>query len=489
MRVLFLIAAAIFLALPAKAQQPEPTPAPAQGPLSQVVGKYLGKQSVGQSLKKLQDTVQSLVKTFPTYSARMREVLVREARGIAQVLLGSVIVAEVVFVGCRIVMGAPIVDQLTRLVVTSFIYIVVSQEVTVKAFPAFRDALAEGGRLTGAEIIRFAHPSVLAMPGMSEVTANEPAAMEPCYYWAAWIGTPPTAEEASSPAWRGTYKFSVGQIMDRIWSEPALSTYSEGSSFADNVLDALVNFGLGAFLFLFPVQAISMMTMIAGIQTGALLMPAFGFVGLMISAIVAFDIAIALGLATLPLMYFESFRRLWAQYLVVLMALTLVPCFYYLFSAIGFVTSTTMFEILFPEGGENSLAPLISSVYLTCMMQLTTVFEMMAPGLMNIAGADKIVGMMLDIVMFFGRMMFGSLLLLTFISLGVSFASIAPMAAFRWNQGFGSDAIFETINRSLLGLQSTLGSGIGSVMSDTINRGASFLGGAMRGAAGFMRGP
>lgn len=255
------------------------------------------------------------------------------------------------------------------------------------------------------------------------------------------------------------------------------TTGSEGA--ADDVIAKTIQSAIYLFM---PFQLIGTVLAIAQFQLAGLMSIVFGYLAILYGSIVALDVATALCITTLPLIYFRSFEQLWSQILTVLAGLAIIPCLYYIFSALGFIFIDQLFDSLFPipeQGSTASFAIVLNSVFTAAIIQTFAVVDGYLTSVLEI-GAEALASL-LSVFVFLGKLMFGSLILTTMIGSGVAFGAAAPGLALRWRQGFASEDLFSKITESLMGLQSTMGSGLGSVYSDA-------LGSLSRGAGGLTKG-
>lgn len=356
-------------------------------------------------------------------------------------------------------------------------------------------------------------------PPTSSITSASGRA-EPIMYWLAWIGVENackfTYDRFGNPLISGSasgtvdpsneYKYAQPSLNARIWGEsPKVDDASNASAkvrakmkSSQGQLPSLTgaggpgqeggvtDFARGMLIAMMPLQMFGIAMSVAGIQIGSLVSVVFAQMSILVGAITAFNIASALGLACLPLMYFRMFDKVWSQYLITLASLGLVPCFFYILSAIGFVFSTTVFEMLFPldttGGATKSLAVVLNDVFFAAVQSTMMSFSLVTNtfgGLFEIA-----IGWLLIIYLALGRIMFGSTVVAAFITGGSMFALLAPRFAFRWTSGFGGEDIVEKISEAFNGIQSAVGSGLGQMYSDALGRAGSLGSGFGRAMGG-----
>jgi hypothetical protein len=71
----------------------------------------------------------------------------------------------------------------------------------------------------------------------------------------------------------------------------------------------------------------------------------------------------------------------------------------------------------------------------------------------------------------------GSSVITTFVAGGVAFSGLSIGAAFRWNQAFASEEMLGRVNEFFIGLQSSLGSSLGQMYGQGIQRMSNAAGG------------
>lgn len=475
----------------------------------------------GDAVGTLQRLSRQIVTTVPTWSTKIRVTLQKEASGVYFAILPLVLIAELTFIGIRIMMRASIAEQILRLTTMTFILITVSYFLkgtfsdsksvdenissnSTNVFISAAQGLANAGRVIGKNIIvNNLSASSKQRPTLANLGSGSQSdmSMEPLFYWAAWIGSPPTREQATAPPQtldpKTEYKYSVPSMMVRIWNDPTAaksfpqyvkSSGGQGTSWL-NLSDALAKMVQQGIYIFMPFQMIGTVFTIAQWQMGGFVAVVFGYLAIMVASTLVLDVVVALSMTLLPLIYFKSFEGLWSQLLTVITGLALIPCFYYIFSAIGFVFIDQLFDQLFPlipEGESSnaqSFAVVLNACYVASVLQaLAAVQSLLNVGYDLAEGLGNIFGSMV----YLGKLLFGSMIVTVMVGAGVSFGAIAPGIALRWRHGFASEDLFGKITESLLGLQNAMGSGLGSLYADGISRAGSAIGGLGRGLAGRM---
>jgi len=339
---------------------------------------------------------------------------------------------------------------------------------------------------------------------------------EPIMYWLAWLGVEhvckygydsygvPYVQPNNVVTPANEYKYAAASLNARIWGENpdvrnsgnasqrivnavsnsigSLRQLNQGTATGSGTTGGVTDFATGMLTAMMPLQMFGIAMSVAGVQIGSLVTILFAQMSVLVGSITAFNIASALGLAVLPLMYFRMFDKVWSQYLIGLASLGLIPCFFYILSAIGFVFSTTVFEMLFPLDGNpqtKSLAQILNDVFFSAVRSTMVSFSIVTnvfTGLFEIA-----IGWLLVIYLALGRILFGSTVVAAFITGGALFALLAPRFAFRWTAGFGAEDVVEKISEAFNGIQSAVGSGMGQMYSDALSRAGSLGSGFARG--------
>jgi hypothetical protein len=356
-------------------------------------------------------------------------------------------------------------------------------------------------------------------PASSSAGLGDPAGKaEPIVYWTSWLGLQYADLYKFDPV-RGTplpsdadyirngkeYKYSQLSLNARIWGEDpttadgsvsaklqanASSLAGGGTGSGTGGVSAWEDYARGALTGMMPLQMFGLALTVAGIQIGSLVTIMFTQMSILIGSITAFNIASALGLAVLPLMYFRMFDKIWCQYLIGLASIALVPCFYYILSAIGFVFSTFAFEMLFPlpaslaptgapPSSNMAMSVMLNELFFAVVSSTMESFSLFTGTLGKFF--EWAISSLVAVYLILGRIMFGTTIVAAFVSAGALFTVLAPRFAFRWQQAFGAEDVIEKISEVFNGLQSAIGSGMGQMYSDALSRGSSLAGGAARG--------
>lgn len=449
--------------------------ASADDPIQQMLSQHMAPG--GGNLTVMSDKISAVLTGMEALALKLYQLLSPEAKAVFVAILFPILVAEVSFTGIRIMTRAPVIDQLTKLTVTTFILIVLWTGYPMNIINQGRKALGNSGRAVG-------HALIVQLVTNSDAQKNDPNVqglpMEPVGYWLAWIGKPQGVGEDLKNTSRN-YKFSGYFLLRHIWGQNdgqiAKETQTPPATLGQQINDALQ--GMAA-VFL-PIQMFMMAVTIAGIQVGGVMASVFATLSILVGSTFAFYIVLTIGFATLPLMYFSSFNKIWAQYLTTLAALALVPFFFYLFSAIGFIFSTNLFALLFPEQGQG-LAMMLNDVFTSAVAAIYSTTSTMMSGILGFL--SPLIGPILAIFLHLGYIGLASSIITVFIFGGVSFSTLAVNAAFRWNQAFASEEMLGKINEFFTGLQGSIGTGLGSLYGEGMQKGAGLAGGLLRGARG-----
>lgn len=406
----------------------------------------------GAAMSQLQQMATNMVtKSTTTAQNIAKNVLLIEAQGCLKILITFILTAEVVFTGVRIMMRTPVAEQMARLVVITFIFSIVSS--------GKPQAIIEKGMMD----LKAAGQKV----GQSIIT---------------------TAGSSSSSS---GYKFSIDNLMKRIWNDNAWQNKMKQfqsqvgqdptSPPAPGSLETIYR---GMMLATAPFQILGMAVTVASLQTGAVVMVVFTTVSVLVGSIFTFYMALSFGMALLPLMYFKSFEKIWAQYLIGLAALGLVPCFFYIYSAIGFVFSTQLFDLMFPDPGaggssSGSMALILSGVYSCGFYQVLNVLSTLMGDALTVL--SKLAAILLYAFILSGRIIFASSIVASFVFGGTMFSTLAVNSAFKWNQGFASEEMLSKISEFFTGVQGAVGTGLGQVYSEGANRVMGLVGGGGNG--------
>lgn len=490
-------------------------------------------------LEALETLCQSLIQKSWTWASRLRDVIHTEGRAVATTLLLPVLTAEITFTGIRIMSRRSTAHQLMRFVLTTFLITVLlwpngpgtiitgamrrlviagkglGQSILIAGVSKSAvDAMQRSGggsrfrwdSIVHAKCRDFATPSQdIAQSNASMPLSMGPKELEPIYYWTAWIGIPPTRDElrnmerhveernydaGSDPA--RYYKFSVPSLLLRIWHNDSFGKATGGVSdlvhsfsLLGSVFKAITDLLLVVTAI---VQVIAAVT-IAIIQIGATLMPVFTTLGILVGSILSFHVLYGLGIATLPLIYFRSFDKLWAKYLLMLSGIALIPFFFYVFSAIGYVFTVNLFEELFPLNYHREfvgLAQWVDSAFMSSVFGVLGGSSFFGTGIGQFLFAALFhLG---EGLVYLAKLTAGSVLVSAFIFAGVSFAGIAPGIAVAWHRGFAADELIGRVGGVFDRVRDSAGSMIGSVYGERITRVGNFAHGVWQGAKSTFRG-
>jgi len=514
---------------------PNDTPqAPTVTLLTGMVQNLGDTDTSSQTQEILMKTLERMLNNSQATAISIGNSIMTHTKSVFNSIIWMVLAAEITFVGFRIMLRTSVLQVVTDLVVTSFVLAVViglvGTQPPLKLIETGMYQLTSAGRNMGATIIQnslgvgstnetlqnIAKTVVSTDDPMAakadqpilSATGNHPA--EPAAYWLQWLGvqnaystTADLTKEDSQTIWTNTthavdpkteYKFSQNSLMDRIWGIQDTSKLSKEKGGGADWGRAITSTATSMMIAMTPFRMLGQCLTVSTIQTGAILAPVFQQVGVFVGSLMTFYVVAALGVATLPLVYFKNFRKLWSSYLTVLGGIALIPCFYYIFSAIGFVFAANTFEALFPlqsqSGGNQSLAVILNTVFMkTLIVTMADAFHM---GKLDESGFGSAIGQTLIDVMnwtftwslYLGRISFASGIVAAIVTSGTSFAMLGGQVAYRWSSGFGGEGLTDRVSEFFSSLQGSIGSGLSAMYSNYVNRASEAAGAAGRGAGG-----
>lgn len=457
----------------------------------------------------LSDTAARSLDSTQKSSILIGNTIMKYAVAVFYAIIGLVLVANITFIGFRIMLRAPIVQLFSELTVAAFILVVVAG-ITVDKTPTniIQNAMYQltvagrniGGTILAEGIINPEQDATLteivaagksAKADPMAASASEPllksgqsgnaALLEPIGYWIEWLGVKYSNTGNETEA---SYKFSPASLMGRFWGDKSFKETLENSvKGAEGSGKGKVNpsdMFIALVTIMAPLKALDMSVSIATIQTGAILAPVMQQVGVFSGAILSFYVVSALGISTLPLMFFSRFRTLWSSYLTVLTGIALIPCFYYIFSAIGFVFCVNIFNALFPMPTENSAATLstvINGVFLSSLISSLSMVCSVLESLFTNDSVRAIIAGVFAWTMFLGKLSFASGVVSSIVVSGVSFALMGSNVAYRWSDGFGSEGITKHVGEMFSKMQSSVQTGLSGMYSKAASSGQEFSSG------------
>jgi hypothetical protein len=242
-----------------------------------------------QTITDLSTLAAGAATTMGAKAQAMATLIAPEVKAVFLALLFPILVAEISFTGIRIMMRAPVVEQLAKLTTTTFILLILWTGVPMAIIGTARTALRTSGRDLGHAMVEN-----LKDKADPAVTATLPA--EPIGYWAAWIGV---GQATSNPA---AYKFSNQYLYNHIWGRPYDSTIGGTGPTASTpwTVSGLVGEVTTGFAAVFlPVQVFMMSLAVAGIQVTGIMTSVFACMAILVGSDFAYYTALALGFATL----------------------------------------------------------------------------------------------------------------------------------------------------------------------------------------------
>ncbi|MDD2709039.1 MAG: hypothetical protein PHV34_13720 [Verrucomicrobiae bacterium] len=404
---------------------------------------------------------------------RIGQYLAAEGLAVAKAITLPVMTIQMIFIGFAIMLRADVVERLTTFTIKCAIlfFLVYAAGLPLQNLirKGMRD-LQTAGLTVGANIAAMA-----AEPGTSG---------QPAVYWTQWIGNPKDAAH---------YKYGYRYIRQYVWptpeensGAPSLLPSTDEILHAENLLQAAQERALGwmlyqFFSFLKPLMVMPIILGAAFAQYAGCLAPHLADIGVVGGAHIAFNFILGAGLAVLPLIFFASTRDIFVHYLTILIAIALIPFFYYVLMAVGFVFSTTVFKSLFLSG-PGSVALFMSGVFEQAFEQ--------ARDALAAQGGSNMARTFLSLLAWFkpsAILAAGSLMITSFITAGCLFGALAMPVAFSWNRAFASELLVKMVADAFTHIHSALGTGVGQFysqgmqMAQTLaNYGTSYGGGALR---------
>jgi hypothetical protein len=265
--------------------------------------------------------------------------LAGDCSAIGKAIVGPILVAEMTFIGFRIMFKANVIEELTRLTRSCLIlFIILYAQIPQKLIESVLPSLDQGGKQIAQKV-------------------NPAASGQPAAYWAKWIGSP---EDEN-------YKFSCNYILKTVWNDTD-GKVAQSQLVGPGAWDILKNTAQNMWekissmltstkwqmmlaLVMQSTMFFQLMLQLAAIAVGSYMLPLFTTIAILVSSRYAFYIVWALGLTVIPLILFggDQFRNMWTQYLTYLVACALITPLYYIMSAIGYTFADTAFQALFVQ--------------------------------------------------------------------------------------------------------------------------------------------
>ncbi|MFH1067133.1 MAG: hypothetical protein V1746_04470 [bacterium] len=297
---------------------------------------------------------------------------------IARHIVLPILVAELAFVGIRITLKNPFADQFIKFTVTAIIAFIILSGAPQQVIRDARKALQSGGQAFAKEI--------LSESGVSAVK------QEPLEWWADWLGD--IAKDGDEKTGKGGGKYNANYIF-KMFDVGALKPFEKASAYdgmlqqalqggADflkmayqRFLSALPTFMTKALsiealmAMIMPLVFISMIFTAVMIQMAGYFAPVFVHIGILAGSDVMLEFVLAVGVVVVPLMFFQTFKDIWQKYLIFCAGIALIPCFYYILSAIGFVFSTKIFEAICDPSVEMRFPKVLTQLFLRVLRRLS----------------------------------------------------------------------------------------------------------------------
>jgi hypothetical protein len=332
----------------------------------------------------------------------------------ARAVFPIVLMAELMFVGFRIILKESFIQQFFRIILITIINFVIiyeqfPQQLLIGGMMSMESAgknsavsmITSKGMLPANLVITPAQlvtpPAGTSAPASPALIGSQAAQDAEKLYtttsnpvvsaWGIWIGDP------SNPATANQFKYSPlyihnvlfgGQIFAggsgasavNTWLTNRLTTWSQNqatnpalnspivnatngnpTSLLSNVLAQLgngaVNIGALMVAFFSPLQFLTLALTLAAVMLAGLITPGLTAGTILGSAYLTFFITLAMGTSIVPFAYFRTLEKSWNKWLRVLLGMALVPFIYYIFGAIGFIFSVDVYDVLFGSVGSN----------------------------------------------------------------------------------------------------------------------------------------
>jgi hypothetical protein len=419
------------------------------------------------------------------YAIWLSDIVGPHADSVFLAIIWYVIVAKLVLMAFKIMIGGHLIEELTQFLISAVILLLLFFQIPQGAIARLKDSFEQAGRALGVTIVEGTktvrnqiNSSTGSLP--EQISSTGVTSVEPLSYWMDWIGDPGAGNAKTE-----NFKFDTNYIIQTIFrvnpNDAGLANSTKNNqnagpppapsvSSVQTIADWITAMN--------PFMVFNYALITAQIELAGYAAITFSQLAILFGAHIGFALLYAFGLSLMPLIFFKTYFNLWAHYLTTLIGFALVPGFYYIFAGVGYGFSTTTFEILFL----NTKAPLgayMWQVFAASFNQAAVSFENGGFGI-GIAAAQSAFAL-LKLTLATGVMhMMGAGLITGFLAMGTGFAALAPAVASKWNSGFIDMGILDTTNNTIRSVESTLGSTLGQGMA----MGARNLAGAARGLTG-----
>jgi hypothetical protein len=419
------------------------------------------------------------------YAIWLSDIVGPHADSVFLAIIWYVVVAKIVLMAFKIMIGGQLIEELTQFLVSGVILLLLFFQIPQGAIARLKDSFEQAGRALGVTIVegtKTVRNQINSSTGQlpEQISASNVTSVEPLAYWMDWIGDPGPGNAKTE-----TFKYDTNYIIQTIFrvnpndagaansaqnNQKSGPPPAPGLSSVQTIADWITAMN--------PFMVFNYALITAQIELAGYAAITFSQLAILFGAHIGFALLYTFGLSLMPLIFFKTYFNLWAHYLTTLIGFALVPGFYYIFAGVGYGFATTTFEILFL----NTKAPLgayMWQVFAAAFNQAAVSFENGGFGI-GIAAAQAAFAV-LKITLATGVMhMMGAGLVTGFLAMGTGFAALAPAVASKWNSGFVDMGILDTTNNTIRSVESTLGSTLGQGMA----MGARNIAGAARGITG-----
>jgi hypothetical protein len=419
------------------------------------------------------------------YAIWLSDIVGPHADSVFLAIVWYVIVAKIVLMSFKIMIGGNLIEELTQFLISAVILLLLFFQIPQGAIARLKDSFEQAGRALGVTIVEGTktvrnqiNSSTGALP--EQISSSGVTSVEPLSYWMDWIGEPGAGNTQTEH-----FKYDSNYIIQMIFrvnpndARLAKSTQDNRNAGTPPAPGTSTVQTIAAWITAMnPFMVFNYALITAQIELAGYAAITFSQLAILFGAHIGFALLYTFGLSLMPLIFFKTYFNLWAHYLTTLIGFALVPGFFYIFAGVGYGFSTTTFEILFL----NNKAPLgayMWQVFAASFNQAAVSFERGAFGI-GVLGAQSAFDV-LQWTLSTGVMhMMGAGLVTGFLAMGTGFAALAPAVASKWNSGFIDMGILDTTNNTIRSVESTLGSTLGQGMA----MGARNITGAARGLTG-----
>lgn len=461
-------------------------------------------------------------------------VLGPEALHFAMAVLPYVMVAEMMFIGFRIMLAqGGVLDQAARyilitIIVSSILVVQFPQRLLIGTIGTLENA----GISLSSDIINIytstsgdtyfqqnytanlaAAQSTQSSASSGSSTTSPTKVIPVLIAWSSWIGNPTPTNPSDYDL---QYKYSSVYIYKHIYQGAVLSTSEQAvyqnlqqmhsqqnpqvtlNQWIDqaNISNPPSSFqsilALGTSLFNFmqmlsPLTLLGIAQSVAPILLAGWIVPSLTASSILGAAYLVFYILLALGITIVPFTYFKTLEKSWNNWLRVVLGVSLVPFFYHVFAAIGFVFAAEIFNTLFPPNA-TGVGPIIETAIKNAMA-LAVEIQMSwgAAGGNTNDSVHSVIGFLLGLFIFFSRSVVGVVIISGFITSGSLFAYAAPRIALQWERGFASAELMENVQERLSSMQNSISTGIALGIATGMDR-VGAIGGGVRSVVSSLAG-